>query len=61
MERDPKDFVCDSEDYGRAREGDYVETFDGHIFDVKGLVHPPRKVIAYLKYVPDLFGERCTT
>ncbi len=58
MERDPKDFVCDSEDYGRAREGDYVETFDGHIFDVKGLVHPPRKVIAYLKYVPDLFGER---
>ncbi len=41
-----------------VREGDFVETFDGLIFDVKGLIHPPNKVVAYIRYVPDEHGDR---
>lgn len=39
----------------RAREGDFIETSDGLIFDV---LHPPNRVIAYLRYVPDGRGTR---
>lgn len=42
----------------RFREGDFLETLEGFIFDVKGFSHPPDKVIAYLRYVPDDFGSR---
>ncbi len=42
----------------RAREGDFIETFDGALFDVKGLVHPPGKVIAFIRYFPDSSGDR---
>lgn len=42
----------------RPREGDLIETFDHAIFDVKGLVHPPGKVIAFIRYVPDPKGDR---
>jgi len=42
----------------KAREGDFLETVDNFIFDVKGLVHPPDRVIAYLRYVPDEKGGR---
>jgi predicted nucleotidyltransferase len=42
----------------KAREGDLIETLDGNIFDVKGLVHPPRKVIAFIRYVPNPYGDR---
>ncbi|MFQ5710669.1 MAG: hypothetical protein ACE5GD_02695, partial [Candidatus Geothermarchaeales archaeon] len=42
----------------RAREGDFLETVEGLIFDVKGLVHPPERVVAYLRYVPDAEGDR---
>jgi len=42
----------------KAREGDFIETFDGNIFDVKGLVHPPDKVIAFIRFTPDAKGER---
>ena len=42
----------------KAREGDFIETSDGLIFDVKGLLHPPDRVIAYLRYVPDRRGSR---
>ena len=42
----------------RAREGDLVETTDNVFFDVKGLVHPPSRVIAFLRYVPDPNGDR---
>ena len=42
----------------RAREGDFVETFDGLIFDVKGLFHPPGRIVAYLRYLPDGRGSR---
>ncbi len=51
--------VC--ENLGRimkAREGDLIETVDGNIFDVKGLVHPPDKVIAFIRYTPDSNGDR---
>jgi len=42
----------------RAREGDFLETIENLIFDVKGLVHPPDRVIAYLRYVPSVKGGR---
>jgi hypothetical protein len=42
----------------KAREGDLVETLDGNIFDVKGLVHPPEKVVAFIRFTPDSEGER---
>jgi hypothetical protein len=40
------------------REGDFIETRDSLIFDVKGLVHPPDKVIAFLRYYPSETGKR---
>jgi len=42
----------------KAREGDFLETDDNLFFDVKGIVHPPDRVIAYLRYVPDEKGDR---
>lgn len=42
----------------KAREGDLIETFDGNIFDVKGLVHPSDKVVAFIRFTPDPKGER---
>jgi predicted nucleotidyltransferase len=39
-------------------EGDYVETLEGFLFAVKGLHHPERLVIAYLRYIPDVNGDR---
>lgn len=42
----------------KAREGDLIETFDGNIFDVKGLVHPPEKIIAFIRFTPDSKGDR---
>lgn len=39
-------------------EGFAVETGDGFVLTVKGLVHPPGRVIAYLRYVPDPNGDR---
>lgn len=42
----------------RAREGDFLETNEHLIFDVKGLIHPPDRLIAYLRYYPDSNGDR---
>jgi len=42
----------------KAREGDLIETFDGNIFDVKGLAHPPEKVIAFIRFILDPKGDR---
>jgi len=42
----------------KAREGDFIETPEGLIFDVKGMVHPPDRIIAYLRYLIDPHGER---
>ncbi|MEJ2272346.1 MAG: hypothetical protein P8X91_07685 [Candidatus Bathyarchaeota archaeon] len=40
------------------REGDLIENNQGIIFDVKGLVHPPKRTIAFIRYVPDPKGNR---
>ena len=42
----------------KAREGDLIETYEDSIFDVKGLVHPPNNIIAFIRYLPDEKGER---
>ena len=40
------------------REGDLIETKDNIVCDVKGIVHPPDRVVAFLRYVPDPEGNR---
>jgi len=40
------------------REGDMLETKNNIFFDVKGLVHPSTRVIAFIRYVPDVNGNR---
>ena len=40
------------------REGDFVETQEGLIFDVKGLVHPPNRIVAFVRYFRDEKGSR---
>ena len=41
-----------------AVEGFAVETVEGLIFTVKGLIHPPQRLIAYLRFIPDPGGDR---
>ncbi|MGQ9565892.1 MAG: hypothetical protein ACUVT5_05035 [Candidatus Bathyarchaeales archaeon] len=42
----------------RFREGDLIEDVNGVIFDVKGLVHPPNRVVAFPRFIPHAEGER---
>jgi predicted nucleotidyltransferase len=42
----------------KTREGDFIESLEGLIFDVKGLVHPPEKIIAFVRYFPEEIGGR---
>jgi predicted nucleotidyltransferase len=42
----------------RAREGDLIKTRDKVIFDVKGLVHPKGKIIAFPRFIPSSKGTR---
>lgn len=42
----------------RAREGELIRTKNKVIFDVKGLVHPPNKVIAFPRFIPSPQGTR---
>jgi len=42
----------------KAREGDFIETFGDLLFDVKGLMHPPNRIIAFIRYFPDKKTER---
>jgi predicted nucleotidyltransferase len=42
----------------RAREGDLIKTENHVIFDVKGLVHPPKRLIAFPRYIPSPQGTR---
>jgi hypothetical protein len=42
----------------KAREGDVLRDLNGILFDVKGLVHPPSKVIAFPRFIPDPSGAR---
>ncbi len=40
------------------REGDLIRTSQGWIFDIKGLIHPPGKVVAFPRFFPQEKGER---
>lgn len=42
----------------RAREGDLIETVENVIFDVKGLIHPEDRVIAFPRFIPNPDGPR---
>lgn len=42
----------------KPREGDLIKTKSGVVFDVKGLVHPPNKVIAFPRFIPSPQGTR---
>jgi predicted nucleotidyltransferase len=41
-----------------AREGDLIKTTENIIFDVKGQIHPPNKIIAFPRYIPSKAGNR---
>jgi uncharacterized protein len=41
-----------------AREGDLIKTESNVVFDVKGTVHPPNKVIAFPRFIPSPSGTR---
>lgn len=42
----------------KFREGDFLQIDDGAIFEVKGSLHPPKRVIALIRYMPDPKGDR---
>ena len=42
----------------RAREGDLIKSRSNVVFDVKGLVHPPDKIIAFPRFIPTPTGTR---
>ncbi len=42
----------------KAREGDLIKTKSNVVFDVKGLVHPPNKIIAFPRFIPSPQGTR---
>lgn len=42
----------------KAREGELIKTQNNVIFDVKGLVHPPNKIIAFPRFIPSPQGTR---
>jgi predicted nucleotidyltransferase len=42
----------------KTREGDLIKTISNVVFDVKGLVHPPKKVLAFPRFIPSAQGTR---
>ncbi len=42
----------------KAREGDLIKTKSNVVFDVKGLVHPAGKIIAFPRFIPSPQGIR---
>jgi predicted nucleotidyltransferase len=42
----------------RAREGDLIKTKSNVVFDVKGLVHPASKIVAFPRFIPSPQGTR---
>ena len=42
----------------RAREGDLIKTKSNVFFDVKGLVHPEGKIVAFPRFIPSSRGTR---
>ena len=45
----------------QAVEGFFLVTDDDHIFEVKGVVHPKNRVVAYLRYLPAQGGDRVSS
>jgi len=45
----------------QAVEGFFLVTDDDHIFEVKGVVHPKNRVVAYLRYLPAQDGNRVSS
>ncbi len=39
-------------------ESHYLETHDGLFFAVKGLIHPPDRIVGCLRYIPNPNGDR---
>jgi predicted nucleotidyltransferase len=39
-------------------EGDLILTKDGSFFDVKGLIHPPKRIISFIRYFMNSEGTR---
>lgn len=50
--------IAAAREAGGVVEGFALETGEGLIFTVKGLIHPPDGTVAYLRYLPDERGER---
>ena len=42
----------------KAREGDLIKTKSNVVFDVKGLVHPTDKIVAFPRFIPSPQGVR---
>ena len=42
----------------KAREGDLIKTQTNVIFDVKGQIHPPDRIIAFPRFIPSPQGTR---
>ncbi len=42
----------------KAREGDLIKTKSSVVFDVKGLVHPMEKIVAFPRFIPSPQGTR---
>ncbi len=42
----------------RAREGDLIRTVADVVFDVKGTIHPPGKIVAFPRFIPQADGVR---
>ena len=42
----------------RTREGDLIKTRSKVVFDVKGLVHPADKIVAFPRFIPSQQGTR---
>ncbi|MCW4045048.1 MAG: hypothetical protein NWE94_05970 [Candidatus Bathyarchaeota archaeon] len=42
----------------RAREGELIKTGNQVVFDVKGLVHPPSRIVAFPRFIPSPEGSR---
>ncbi|MEM2942776.1 MAG: hypothetical protein QXT81_05080, partial [Candidatus Bathyarchaeia archaeon] len=42
---------------GDYRDRDFIETKEGLLFTVVGNVHPPGRILAYLKYYPAKSGK----
>ncbi|MEJ2248718.1 MAG: hypothetical protein P8Y70_07690 [Candidatus Lokiarchaeota archaeon] len=44
--------------FPKGIEGDYLETNEGLIFDIKGLLHPNDRKICFIRFYPDQNGDR---